>query len=77
MAPNERVFFAFQNTPQKIGDSLFVCSSSSQVFALYPATGAQQWHFNPAVPLEAMEPLFSVACRAVACHETPVVATPG
>ncbi|WP_291217802.1 membrane-bound PQQ-dependent dehydrogenase, glucose/quinate/shikimate family [Hydrogenophaga sp.] len=76
MAPNERVFFAFQNTPQKIGDSLFVCSSSGQVFALHPATGAQQWHFNPAVPLEAMGPLFSVACRAVAYHETPVVATP-
>lgn len=69
MAPNERVFFAFQNTPLKIGDSLYVCSSSGQVFALHPATGAQQWHFDPAVPLEAMGPLFSVACRAVAYHE--------
>jgi len=69
MAPNERVFFAFQNTPLKIGNSLFVCSSSGQVFALDPATGVQQWHFNPMVPLEAMGPLFSVTCRAVAYHE--------
>lgn len=74
MAPNERVFFAFQNTPLKIGDSLYVCSSSGQVFALHPATGTQQWHFDPAVPLEAMGPLFSVACRAVAYHETPPAA---
>lgn len=79
MAPNDRVFFAFQNTPLKIGDSLYVCSSSGQVFALHPATGAQQWHFNPAVPVEAMGPLFSVTCRAVAYHEAPstnAVATP-
>ena len=71
MAPNKRVFFSFQNTPLKIGNSLFVCSSSGQVFALHPATGAQQWHFNPAVPVQAMGPLFSVACRAVAYHEAP------
>lgn len=79
MAPNERVFFAFQNTPLKIDDSLYVCSSSGQVFALHPATGAQQWHFDPGVPLEAMGPLFSVTCRAVAYHEAPttvVQATP-
>jgi len=74
MAPNERVFFAFQNTPLKIDNSLYVCSSSGQVFALHPATGAKQWHFNPEVPLEAMGPLFSVACRAVAFHQAPAAA---
>ena len=33
------MYYAFQNTPLKIGDSLYVCSPSSQVFALDPATG--------------------------------------
>lgn len=69
MPPNERVFYSFQNTPLKVDGSLFVCSNSNQVFALDPATGARQWHFDPQVPPEAMEPLFSVACRAVAYHE--------
>lgn len=67
--PSDRVFYAFQNTPLKIDDSLYVCSPSSQVFALDPATGAQQWHFDPQVPAIAMEPLFSVACRAVGWHQ--------
>lgn len=65
VAPNQRVFFSAQNTPQKIGDSLYVCSSSNKVFALDPATGAEQWRFDPQVPARAMESLFSVACRSV------------
>lgn len=77
MAPSESVFFAFQNTPLKIDDSLYVCSSSNQVFALDPATGALQWHFNPAVSPQAMAPLFSVTCRAVAYHEAPAAQPAG
>ncbi len=69
-APTDRVYYAFQNTPLKIDDSLFVCSSSNQVFALDPATGRQQWHFNPQVAADAMEPLFSVACRTLGYHES-------
>ncbi|MEH6388099.1 membrane-bound PQQ-dependent dehydrogenase, glucose/quinate/shikimate family [Pseudomonas profundi] len=68
LPPNKRVAYAFQNTPIKIGDSLFVCSSSNQVFALDPATGEQQWHFDPQVSPDAMESMQSVACRAVAYH---------
>lgn len=66
--PNERVFFSSQNTPLKIGDTLYLCTSSAQVFALDPATGSQKWHFNPETPAETMESLFSVACRAIGHH---------
>jgi quinoprotein glucose dehydrogenase len=69
LAPNERVYFSSQNTPLKIGDSLYACSSSNKVFALDPTTGAVQWQFDPEVPPRAMESLFSVACRAVGYHE--------
>jgi quinoprotein glucose dehydrogenase len=84
LPPNERVFFSSQNTPIKVGDSLYLCTSSAEVFALDPATGAQRWHFDPRTPVEAMESLFSVACRAVghhgaageaACSERILVAT--
>lgn len=68
--PNQRVAYAFQNTPLKIGNSLFVCSNSNQVFALDPATGQEQWHFDPQVSPDTMESMLNVACRAVAYHET-------
>lgn len=71
LPPNERVFFSSQNTPLKVGDSLYLCTSSAQVFALDPATGAQRWHFDPQTPPRAMESLFSVACRAVGHHGAP------
>lgn len=64
-APNRRVFFSAQNTPIKVGDNLYVCSSSNRVFALDPASGAERWSFDPAVPARAMESLFSVACRSI------------
>ncbi len=66
--PPERVFYSSQNTPLKIGDLLYTCTASSQVFALDPATGEVRWHYDPRVPPETMESLFSVACRAVAYH---------
>lgn len=64
-----RVFYSSQNTPIKIGDWLYTCTSSSQVFALDPGTGEVLWHFDPRVPPETMESLFSAACRAVAYHD--------
>lgn len=70
-APNERVFFSSQNTPLKVGDTLYLCTSSAQVFALDPGTGAQKWHYDPQTPARAMESLFSVACRAVGYHGAP------
>ncbi len=76
MPPSERVFYAFQNTPLKIDDTLYVCSNSNQVFALDAASGEPRWHYDPELGAKAMEPLFSVACRAVAYHED-VSDTPG
>ncbi len=72
LPPNDRVYFSAQNTPLKIDDSLYMCSSGNRVFALDPATGAVQWRYDPQVPPRAMESLFSVACRAVGYHEAPL-----
>lgn len=65
LPPNERVYFSAQNTPLKVGGSLFACSPSNIVYALDPATGQEQWRFDPRVGPEVMESVFSVACRAV------------
>ena len=60
-----RIFFSSQNTPIKAGDLLYTCTASNQVYALDPATGEVRWHFDPKVPADSMESLFSAACRAV------------
>ncbi|MGN5375021.1 PQQ-binding-like beta-propeller repeat protein [Sphingomonas hankookensis] len=73
MPPNGRVFFSAQNTPVKIGDSLFVCSPRSHVFALDPATGREKWRWVPDVAPRALESMFSVACRAVGYHRNAAV----
>ncbi|GGF78969.1 glucose dehydrogenase [Paracoccus acridae] len=58
--------YASQNTPIKVGDLLYTCTPSNQVFALDPATGEARWHFDSQIPDLAMEPLFTAACRTVA-----------
>ncbi len=70
--PTERVPYAFENTPLKIDDLLYVCTPSAQVFALDAGTGETSWHFDPQVPPEAMEHSFSATCRSVAYHEQPM-----
>jgi quinoprotein glucose dehydrogenase len=67
-APGDRVSYAAQNTPLKIGDTLFLCSPGNMVFALDPGTGAERWRFDPKVAPRAMESMFSTACRAVGYH---------
>ncbi|HLS69099.1 MAG TPA: pyrroloquinoline quinone-dependent dehydrogenase [Kiloniellales bacterium] len=61
-----RVFYSAQNTPIKMGNLLYTCTPSNQVFALDPGTGEVLWHYDPQVSQTAMESLFSAACRAVA-----------
>ncbi|PZO78893.1 MAG: membrane-bound PQQ-dependent dehydrogenase, glucose/quinate/shikimate family [Mesorhizobium amorphae] len=68
--PNDRVFYAAQNTPLKIGDTLFLCSPGNKVFALDPGTGEERWRFNPKVEPRVMESMFSAACRAVGYHQS-------
>ncbi len=68
--PSEgRVFFSSQNTPIKVGDYLYTCTPTYKVFALDPGTGEVRWSYDPRVPMDTMESLFTAACRAVAHYE--------
>ena len=58
-----------ENTPLKIGDSLYVCTPKNIVIALDPATGGQRWRFDPGVPDSAIP--YTAACRGVSFYRTP------
>src|SRR3546814_1011623 len=62
--PSERAegTYGAENTPLKIGDSLYVCTPKNIVISLDPATGKQRWRFDPNVPDAAIP--YTAACRS-------------
>lgn len=61
--------YGAENTPLKIGDTLYVCTPKSMVIALDPATGKQKWRFDPKVSDEAIP--YTAACRGVSYYAVP------
>lgn len=61
--------YGAENTPLKIGDTLYVCTPKSIVIALDPATGRQRWRFDPRVPDTAIP--YTAACRGVSYYAVP------
>src|SRR3546814_17431763 len=53
--------YGAENTPPKIGDSLYVCTPKNIILALDPVTGRQRWRFDPKVSDEAIH--YTAACR--------------
>jgi len=45
--PGHRFAYAYQNTPTRIGDTLYICTPRNKVFALDADTGQQRWVFDP------------------------------
>jgi quinoprotein glucose dehydrogenase len=72
LAPKDQpaIKYAFQDTPQKIGDSLYVCSPSQILIALDPTTGSEKWRFDPNVDRQAMANVYHATCRGVAYYES-------
>lgn len=60
--------FNFEDTPTKVGDTLYVCTGHSWVVALDAKTGQKKWSFNPNADTDADVYL---ACRGVAYYEAP------
>lgn len=61
--------YGAENTPLKIGDSLFVCTPKNIIISYNAATGEERWRYNPQVPDENIP--YTAACRGVAYFETP------
>lgn len=61
--------YGAENTPLKVGDTLYVCTPKNIVIALDPATGKQRWRFDPKVPDDAIP--YTAACRGVSYYAVP------
>ena len=57
---------AFQGTPIKIGDMLYVCTPYSKVMAVDAETGVERWRFDPQVVSKEWQ-----RCRGLASHSAP------
>ncbi|MFC0204013.1 membrane-bound PQQ-dependent dehydrogenase, glucose/quinate/shikimate family [Novosphingobium soli] len=58
-----------ENTPLKVGNTLYVCTPKNIVLALDPATGKQRWRFDPKVSDDAIP--YTAACRGVSYYAVP------
>ncbi|GAA5236242.1 membrane-bound PQQ-dependent dehydrogenase, glucose/quinate/shikimate family [Verticiella sediminum] len=66
-----------QNTPLQIGNTLYPCTQSGQVFAVRGDTGEKLWHFDPEVTPASTANW--MRCRSLAYFEVPELSndTPG
>lgn len=60
--------FNFEDTPTKVGDTVYVCTGHSWVVAFDAKTGQKKWSFDPHADTDADVYL---ACRGVAYYEAP------
>jgi quinate dehydrogenase (quinone) len=61
-----------QNTPLQIGNILYPCTPTNQVFAVRGDTGEKLWHWDPKVTPKATANW--MRCRSLAYYEVPGVA---
>lgn len=64
-----RKTYGGENTPLKVGDTLYVCTPKNIVLALDPATGKRKWRFDPVVSDDAIP--YTAACRGVTYYAVP------
>lgn len=60
-----------ENTPLKVGDTIFVCSAMGIAIGLDAASGREEWRFDPEVSFDAIP--YGATCRGVAYYEAPGV----
>jgi quinoprotein glucose dehydrogenase len=58
-----------ENTPLKVGDTIFVCSAMGIVIGLDAATGREEWRYDPGVADDAIP--YGATCRGVAYYAVP------
>lgn len=64
---------AFQTTPILVEDQLIFCSQFNEVFSLNPATGEENWRFDPGIPIDG-RPANQFTCRGVSYWRDEVAA---
>ncbi|WP_445682266.1 membrane-bound PQQ-dependent dehydrogenase, glucose/quinate/shikimate family [Radicibacter daui] len=64
-----RDMYGAENTPLKIGDSLYLCTPKNILIALDAKSGKEKWRYNPSVSDEFIP--YTAACRGVAYYSMP------
>ena len=55
---------AFEATPILVDDQLILCTQFNEVISLHPATGTENWRYDPDVPIDG-RPANHFTCRGV------------
>lgn len=55
---------AFETTPILVADQLVLCTQFNEVISLHPATGEENWRYDPDVPIDG-RPANQFTCRGV------------
>jgi len=63
--------YGAENTPLKVGDTLYVCTPKDMVIALDPTSGKERWRYDPKVSDEYIP--YTAACRGVSYYAVPNV----
>ncbi|MCB8878832.1 membrane-bound PQQ-dependent dehydrogenase, glucose/quinate/shikimate family [Acidisoma cellulosilytica] len=71
--PNDSGQTTYENTPLKVGDTVYACTPHDLVFAIDAATGKKKWEFDPHVVDNRT--FQHLTCRGVGYHETQPGAT--
>lgn len=61
--------YGAENTPLKIGDTLYVCTPMDMVVAVDPATGHERWRYDPKVSSKWIP--YTADCRGVSYYAVP------
>ena len=61
-----------ENTPLKVGDTLYACSAMNIAIALDAATGKEKWRYDPQVSDDAIP--YGATCRGLAYYVDPAAA---
>jgi quinoprotein glucose dehydrogenase len=69
--PDAENSYSPENTPLKVGDTIYVCSAMGIVAAVDPATGEERWRFDPQVAPEHIP--YGATCRGVAYFDATAV----
>jgi quinoprotein glucose dehydrogenase len=64
--------YGAENTPLKVGDTLYICTPKNILIAVDPATGKTKWRFDPKVSDTAIP--YTAACRGVVYYAVPGMA---
>lgn len=61
--------YGAENTPLKIGDTLYICTPKNLVIAVHAETGEPRWRFDPKVSDENIP--YTAACRGLSYYVVP------